>query len=84
MNYQIILKNPAKKFIRKLDDHIKKRIIEKIKLIEKNPRTGIQLGGNFKGLWKIREGNYRIIYQIIQNKLIIYILNINHRKKIYK
>jgi len=84
MNYQIILKNPAKKFIKKLDEHIKKRIIKKIKLIKQNPREGIPLVGNLKGLWKIRDGEYRTIYQIVQNKLIIYILNINNRKKIYK
>lgn len=84
MNYEIILKNPAKKFIRRLDDNIKKRIIKKIKSIREYPYSGIRLGGNFKGLWKLREGDYRIIYQIEKNKLIIYVVNIGHRKNIYK
>ncbi len=84
MNYQIILKNPAKKFIKRLDDHIKKRIIKKINLIRQDPRAGIPFVGNLKGLWKMRDGEYRIIYQIIQNELTVYVININHRKKSYK
>ena len=84
MKYKIILKNPAKKFIKKLDQHIKKRILDRLAKLEENPKTGIPLGGDMRGLWKLREREYRIIYQIIQNELIIYVLNANHRKKSYK
>lgn len=84
MKYRVILKNPAKRFIRKLDDNMKKRIINKIRVLEKNPRIGIPLRGNMKSLWKIREGKYRMIYQVIQNELLIQVLDIGNRRNIYK
>lgn len=84
MKYEIILKNPAKKFIKRSDRHIQKRIIENLQELKNNPRAGIPLVGNLKGLWKSRRGDYRIIYQIIQNELLVYVLSIKHRRNIYK
>ena len=84
MKYKVILKNPAKRFIRKLDNNLKKRILNKIRLLGNNPRIGIPLGGNMKSLWKLREGTYRIIYQIVQNELLIQVLDVGHRRNIYK
>ena len=55
--------------------------IEKLKT---NPYIGIPLIGNFRGLRKLRIGNYRFIYKIDNENLIIVGANINHRKKIYK
>lgn len=50
-----------------------------------NPREqGHDLKGNFKGLWRYRVGNYRIISQIQDNKLVILALSVGHRKEIYK
>jgi mRNA interferase RelE/StbE len=45
---------------------------------------GEPLKGNLLGLWKARIGNYRIIYQIKTEEIIIIIIKINHRKDVYK
>lgn len=50
-----------------------------------NPRQlGKALTGQFKGLWRYRLGNYRLICDIQDDKLIILALEVGHRKSIYK
>ncbi|MCK5612221.1 type II toxin-antitoxin system RelE/ParE family toxin [Candidatus Pacearchaeota archaeon] len=81
--YEITLKSKAEKFLSKLDNSIAKQIIQKIKQLSANPRIGKPLIGNMTGLWRLRVDKYRIIYQIIENKLIVLVLDIGHRKNIY-
>ena len=81
--YQIIIEKPAEKFLKKLDKSVQKRIIGRIKELQLNPRTGLPLIGNLSGLWKLRIGDYRVIYQIKNEELVILVLKIGHRKNIY-
>lgn len=81
--YKIILKKPAKRFIKKLDNSEKLRILKKLKELKTNPRLGTPLTTNLAGLWKLRIGKYRALYQIKELELIIYVLAIGHRKNIY-
>ncbi|WP_332102986.1 type II toxin-antitoxin system RelE family toxin [Leptotrichia hofstadii] len=58
-----------------------KEIIEKLE----NPRSqGKALQGKYKGKWRYRVENYRILAIIIDEKITIYIFDIGHRKEIYK
>ena len=82
--YKLIFKKPAKRFLKKQDKSIKIKIIKKLKFLKENPRLGKPLVGNLAGLWSLRIGKYRIIYQIKEQELIIFVLNIEHRKKVYK
>lgn len=50
-----------------------------------NPRQyGKGLTGNHAGEWRYRAGNYRIIAEILDDQIIIHILDIGHRREIYK
>jgi len=82
--YEIILESSAIKFLKRLDNNIRKIIIQKMEKLKTNPHLGIRLIGNFKGLWKYRMGNYRLIYKIDNNKLVIVGVDIGHRRNIYK
>jgi len=82
--YEIIFRNPAKRFLKSLDNQFQKRILEKIEKLKNNPRIGKPLTGNLKGLWRLRQDNYRIVYRIRDQELIIYVLNIGDRGGIYK
>lgn len=81
--YNIILKNPAKKFIKKLDNSERKKILSKIKQLKINSQLGKPLIGNLAGLWRLRVGKFRVIYQIRNNELIIFILQVGLRKNVY-
>lgn len=82
--YEIIFRGPAERFFKKLDRHIQKEIFKKISLLKEDPKLGKPLSGNLTGLWKLRYDKYRIIYQIRDQELIIFIMDIGHRKTVYE
>lgn len=82
--YRIIFKSPAEKFLRKLDGPIQQRIIRKLKKLKENPRLGKPLTATLAGLWSLRIDKFRAIYKVIEDKLVIMILDISHRKDIYR
>ena len=49
-----------------------------------NPLLGKPLQGPLKGLRSQRVGTLRIVYQIIKNKLVLMVINIGHRKSVYR
>lgn len=65
---------------------IKKLIFDRIDKLRTNPRpNGVEpLQGSEKGLFRIRQGNYRIVYSIQDHKLLILIVRIVHRREVYK
>jgi len=81
--YELILRNPAKNFIKNLNDKNRKEIMKKLKLLKQNPQIGKPLIKHLKGLWSLRYNNYRIVYRIKNMELIIEVLDIDHRGNIY-
>lgn len=81
--YNISLDINAKKFLKKLKKIEQEKILNKIKKLKQNPNLGKRLSGNLFGLWRLRIDKYRILYKIIEDKLIIVVLDIGHRKNIY-
>ena len=83
---KIELNDRAKKDFAKLDKHIQIQIFKKLKFIESlnNPKyDGKPSAGNLLGLWRYRSGDYRILAQILDDKLIILVVKISHRKNTY-
>jgi len=81
--YEIIFRNPAKRFLKRLDSYDQKEILDKIEKLKYNPELGKTLVGSLSGLWKLRYDKYRVIYQIKKQELIILVLDIGHRKNVY-
>ena len=86
MDYKIIFHEKAVKDLKKLDFQVRKSIIEKIeKHLVKDPiKLGKPLKGNFKGLYRYRIGDYRVIYIINIAGETVSVTNVNHRKRVYK
>lgn len=84
---QVKFENKARKEFLKFDREVQIQIlryIEKIKALE-NPRDmGKSLVGDLKNYWRYRVGNYRLICKIKDDELLIIIIHIEHRNKIYK
>ena len=77
----------AEKQLRKLDRQIQKRLTDwLLERIEgcKNPRHfGEPLRGDRAGLWRYRVGDFRIICDIQDEKLVVLALAVGHRRKVY-
>lgn len=88
MIYHVVLTELAKKNLKKLDKYTASMILGWIrKNLEgcKNPRQhGKGLTANKTGEWRYRIGDYRVLAEINDGKIIILGLNIGHRRDIYK
>ena len=76
----------AVKTLKKLDGSIQKQILKYAHELEglKDPRTrGKGLSSNLAGLWRYRVGDWRLICEIKDDKLIISVLRIGHRSEVY-
>ena len=85
MHYKIIITHRAAKQLKKLPLKTRRLLIESIDELasEPRPKSCKKLTG-YQNYWRIRSGNYRVIYAIEDNQLIITILQTGHRKDIYK
>lgn len=87
MKFEVLYTKKAKKSIGKLDTSIKiliKGWIDKNLVNTENPRLyGKALTGNLRNYWRYRVGNYRIIAEIKDNELIVLVVDVGHRRKIY-
>ena len=82
--YTAILSKKAQKQLDKLSDNMAEPIIASIAGLEENPRPiGYKKLVGRNG-YRIRTGNYRIIYDIFDHELIIDIITVGHRKDIYE
>ncbi len=86
MIYNIEFSPRAEKDYKNLDFDIitKKRIARVIENLKINPITTNSKKLKNSDYWRIRVGDYRIIYYIENDKLIILIIKIGHRREIYK
>ncbi|TGK15738.1 type II toxin-antitoxin system RelE family toxin [Leptospira stimsonii] len=82
--YSVLLSKSVTKQLDKLPDNIADSLIEAIEGLAKNPRP--QGFKKLKGRdgFRIRKGDYRIIYDIQDQRLIIEVIAIGHRKDIYQ
>ena len=83
--YKLVWDKEAINDLRNID---KKKAIDLVRKVEKQltkapNELGKELTGRFKGLYRYRYGDYRIIYQIFREEITIVIVRVGHRKNIY-
>ena len=85
MTHRIALAPPAARQLRKLDPQVRRRIQAALELLATEPRPPAAtplVGG--AGEWRIRTGDYRVIYEIHDDQLLVLVLRIGHRRDIYR
>jgi mRNA interferase RelE/StbE len=82
VSFKVLLHPKAAKELQKIEKQIRPRIIQSAKQLRENPD---KLGKPLKqsDYWSQRVGDYRVIYEINQNKKQVVILFIGHRSKVY-
>jgi len=85
MRYEVTLAPAAARQLRKLDPHVRRRVQAAIELLAEDPRppAATRLVGG-AGEWRVRTGDYRIVYEIQQDQLLVLVLNVGHRREIYQ
>ena len=85
MAYLVEIENRCLRELKKLDRRAAHRALEIIERdIARDPRAGKSLSGRYKGLFSWRFSDYRIVYEILEKRLIILVLRVSHRKDVYE
>lgn len=87
MAWRIDFTRNADKAMRKLDKGVAARVFDELDEIAKleDPRSrGKALTGNLAGVWRYRVGDYRILCDINDGRLVILVVDVAHRREVYK
>ncbi|TGL75331.1 type II toxin-antitoxin system RelE family toxin [Leptospira yasudae] len=82
--YSVLLTKFAAKQLDKLPETIADSLIEMIQSLAKNPRPVGAKKLKGRDGFRVRKGDYRILYDIVDRQLIVYVIAIGHRKEIYE
>ncbi|MBI4374036.1 MAG: type II toxin-antitoxin system RelE/ParE family toxin [Deltaproteobacteria bacterium] len=73
------------KDLKNLPKQVKEKALHIVEdILAKVPTMGKPLSGPYKGLWKYRIGDFRIIYSIEQAQLVVFVLRVRHHKDVYQ
>lgn len=87
MAWRIEIDKDVQREMKKLEKQVAKRITAKLREVSQldDPRSmGKGLTGNLAGLWRYRVGDYRIICDIEDGVLLILVVDVAHRREVYK
>lgn len=84
MTYRLFIEKSAQKSLDKINNPSQDKIINAIQNLSKDQKpSGVKkLSG--RDAWRIRIGNHRVIYEIDDKQQIILVVDIGHRKDIYR
>jgi mRNA interferase RelE/StbE len=82
--YEIFFKESVWKELRKIPKSDLKKVLSRVEQLGNDPRpmgceklTGLEL-------YRIRQGNYRIVYSILDNELTVWVVTVGNRKDVYR
>lgn len=84
--YSIRFEDEAIRDLERLDKSVARRILRKLKWLAQNAESMRHVGlrNELAGLEKLREGDYRVIYEVLSAEQILIIYFIGHRSQVYK
>jgi mRNA interferase RelE/StbE len=85
LSYRVIVTPAPTKFLERLrDESLKRRIMRALRGLENDSRPpgSVKLQG--EELYRVRVGDYRIVYQIQDEVLVVLVVQIGHRREIYR
>ncbi|MGH7197163.1 MAG: type II toxin-antitoxin system RelE family toxin [Candidatus Omnitrophota bacterium] len=85
--YELELSREASRVLERMaerEPEIYARVAKALDDLEQHPFQGKSLKGELKGRYSHRVGSYRIIYRVYQDKLLVIVVDIGHRRDIYR
>lgn len=85
MAYQVVFRSDARKAFEQLDPTIQRQVGRVIDRLAENPRPtqATTLVGD-PHTWRVRSGNWRVLYEIQDDRLIVLVLDVRHRSIAYR
>ncbi len=85
--YNVALSNQAERIIRRMAEReptLYQRVASALDDLQRDPYQGKALKGKLKGRYSYRVGRYRIVYLMRQQELLVLIIDVGHRRNIYR
>ena len=84
MSYRVTWSEKAAKHLRQIDKPVKKRIADTVNDLAGNPRPpGVKPVIGLPGVFRIREGHYRVLYAVDDDRRTIWIEDVRHRSRVH-
>ncbi|HEX3900980.1 MAG TPA: type II toxin-antitoxin system RelE/ParE family toxin [Mycobacteriales bacterium] len=86
MTYRVEVRPAAERALRRLPGSVRDRISKVVTLLAEDPRppaAKMLVSNDSPRLWRVRTGDYRIVYQIYDDVLVVLVVAVGHRREIY-
>ena len=84
--YQIRILDAAARELARLDKQVSHRVVKRVQWLAENLEDvkPVALTGDLAGLYKLRVGDYRVIYQVLYEERTIVVHLVGHRREVYR
>lgn len=84
-SYKIVWKQSARKELRKLPKEVVARIVDLVETLAETPAPpGARKLAGTENTYRVRAGDYRVVYSVAQDVLVVEVIRVGHRKEIYR
>ena len=84
VSFSIRIKGSAAKELARIVKTDRTRIVTSIDRLAENPFLGNALKGHMRGLRRLRVGDYRVLYEVRDDALIVLVIRVAHRREVYR
>ena len=84
MSYSLRIKRSASRELARAPRSDRRRIVHAIDGLAEHPLAGSALKGELRGLRRLRVGDYRIVYEVLADRLVILVVRVAHRREAYR
>ena len=84
MSYSVRIKKSAAGELARTARHDRLRIVQAINALSDNPLAGSPLKGQYRGLRRMRVGDWRIVYEVLDDVLVVLVVRVVHRSAAYR
>ena len=81
MPFSIRIKRSAAKELESVGQETRARLVGAIDSLGENPLAGSPLKGGLRGLRRLRVGEYRVIYEVLDGELVVLVVRVSHRRE---
>ncbi|WP_420634231.1 type II toxin-antitoxin system RelE family toxin [Candidatus Palauibacter sp.] len=84
VTYSVRIKRSAAKALSRVPKQDRSRIVEAIDGLGEHPLAGSSLKGGLRGLRRVRVGDYRVVYEVLDDALVVLVVRVAHRGTVYR
>ena len=84
MTYQVIIKRSAEKELDALQENVRERLLKRLRALEGNPRPVGSKKLQGQESYRLRAGDYRVLYLVDDKTRIVVVLAVGHRREVYR